>query len=221
MAPKIQPNAQKAASMLAWFHRTAQAHNIKDLEKTLPQVSSISGMHVKDYLQALADDGKIRVEKIGSGNWYWSFPSDEKKAKEVALAKTMEESIKARAVMAELRSKVGEASAARTEDTDMLMDSGDDRATLTIKHAELQKDVERLRVELKAYSEQDPVEMEKKVAETRQSREDVGRHSDQILTMEGWLKAQLGGGDRAQVLNVLKMLYVDEYDEDDESLREV
>lgn len=63
--------------------------------------------------------------------------------------------------------------------------------------------------------------MEKKVMETMQSREDVGKYSDQILTMEGWLKAQLGGGDREQVLNVLKMLYVDEYDEEDQSLREV
>ena len=35
-------------------------------------------MQVKDYLTALSDDGKIRVEKIGSGNWYWCFRGDEK-----------------------------------------------------------------------------------------------------------------------------------------------
>lgn len=89
------------------------------------------------------------------------------------------------------------------------------------KHTDLQKDIEKLRHELNAYSEQDPVEMEKKVMETTQLREDVGKFSDQILTMEAWLNAQLGGGDREQVLNVLKMLYVDEYDEEDQSLREV
>ncbi|KAH9878486.1 hypothetical protein IAQ61_001758 [Plenodomus lingam] len=221
MAPKIQPNAQKAATILAWFHRTAQAHSIKDLEKVLPQVSSISGMHVKDYLQALSDDSKIRVEKIGSGNWYWSFPSDEKKAKDTALAKVLEENNKASAVVAELRWKIEEAGAARTDNADMLMDPGEDRATLMAKHTDLQKDIEKLRHELNAYSEQDPVEMEKKVMETTQLREDVGKFSDQILTMEAWLNAQLGGGDREQVLNVLKMLYVDEYDEEDQSLREV
>lgn len=38
-------------------------------------------MVVKDFLTALSDEGLIRVEKIGSGNWYWSFKSDEKKHK--------------------------------------------------------------------------------------------------------------------------------------------
>ena len=124
-APKSQPNAQKAAAILAWFHRTAQAHSIKDLEKTLPQVSSISGIQVKDYLQALSDDNKIRVEKIGSGNWYWSFPSDEKKAKDAALSKAQDEYSKANAIVFELQSKVDEACAARTDDEDMLMETGE------------------------------------------------------------------------------------------------
>lgn len=81
-------------------------------------------MHVKDYLQALADDNKIRVEKIGSGNWYWSFPSDEKKAKDAALEKAQAEFDKINATVTELQSKVDEAGAARAEDEDMLVDTG-------------------------------------------------------------------------------------------------
>lgn len=123
-APKTQPNPQKAASILAWFHKTAQAHSIKDLEKTLPQVSSVNGMQVKDYLQALSDDNKIRVEKIGSGNWYWSFPADEKKAKNATLKKAQEEYDKVRATVSDLQAKVEGAEAARAEDEDMLMEPG-------------------------------------------------------------------------------------------------
>ena len=82
-------------------------------------------MQVKDYLQALSDDSKIRVEKIGSGNWYWSFPSDEKKAKEVALEKAQEEHDKASATVSDLQAKVDEAGAAREEDEDMLMGPGE------------------------------------------------------------------------------------------------
>jgi hypothetical protein len=81
-------------------------------------------MQVKDYLQSLADDNKIRVEKIGSGNWYWSFPSDEKKAKETALEKAQEEYNKAAAIVADLQAKVDEAGAAREEDEDLRMGSG-------------------------------------------------------------------------------------------------
>lgn len=57
--------------------------------------------------------------------------------------------------------------------------------------------------------------------EIQQSRFGVNKYSDQILTMEGWLKSQLGCGDRQHVLNILRMLYKDEYDEEDESLREI
>jgi hypothetical protein len=82
-------------------------------------------MHVKDYLQALADDNKIRVEKIGSGNWYWSFLSDEKKAKDAALEKAQEEYHKINTTVAELQAKVDEAGAARAEDEDILVETGE------------------------------------------------------------------------------------------------
>jgi len=82
-------------------------------------------MHVKDYLQALADDNKIRVEKIGSGNWYWSFLSDEKKTKDAALVKAQDEFNKANSTVAELQAKVDEAGAARAEDDDAMEDSGE------------------------------------------------------------------------------------------------
>lgn len=81
-------------------------------------------MHVKDYLQSLSDENQIRVEKIGSGNWYWSFPSDAKKAKEGALEKAQQEHDKASKIVQELQAKVDEAGAARAEDEDMLMEDG-------------------------------------------------------------------------------------------------
>lgn len=90
----------------------------------LPQVAAITGIQVKDYLQALQDDNKIRVEKIGSGNWYWSFSSDEKKAKEAVLKRARDDFTKADAVAAELQMKVDDAGAARGEDDDALADTG-------------------------------------------------------------------------------------------------
>jgi translation initiation factor 2B subunit (eIF-2B alpha/beta/delta family) len=89
-------------------------------------------MHVKDYLQSLADDNKIRVEKIGSGNWYWSFLSDEKKTKEAALEKAQEENNKANATVAELQAKVDESGAARADDEDILMETGESRSVLYV-----------------------------------------------------------------------------------------
>jgi len=234
--PKIQANPQKAATILAWFHKTAQAHSIKDLEKTLPQVGAISGMHVKDYLQALSDDNKIRVEKIGSGNWYWSFLSDEKKAKDAMLSKAQEEFNKINATVAELQAKVDEAGAARAEDEDVPTETGEcrtfahmawadahlggDRKTLITKHGDLTKELDKLRTELAAYSEQDPAEVEKKAAETQKARDDANNFTDQIYSMESWIKKQ-GTMAPAEFELVLKMLYGDEFDEEEGGLREL
>lgn len=34
-------------------------------------------MQIKALLKCLTDNSLVRVEKIGSGNYYWAFPSDE------------------------------------------------------------------------------------------------------------------------------------------------
>ncbi|KAF2200120.1 meiotic nuclear division protein 1 [Delitschia confertaspora ATCC 74209] len=220
MAPKTNTNASKLALIQSWFHKTAVAHNIKDLEKALPSVASINGMQVKDYLQALSDDNKIRVEKIGSGNWYWSFPSDEKKVKEAALEQAKEEHTKATVTVADLQAKIEEAGMARAEDEDMLLETGGDRKSLITKQAQLTKELEALRSELAAYSEQDPVEMDKKSQETVHYRLEAEKWTDQILSMEGWLKEHTGG-DKEQMTNIARQYYGEEYDEEEGGLREL
>ena len=218
MAPKTSTNANKQALILAWFHSTAVAHSIKDLEKVLPSVAGINGMQVKDYLQALSDDNKIRVEKIGTGNWYWSFPSDEKKAKEAVLEKAEQDHAKALATVRELQSKIEEAGMARGDDEDMLL--GNDRNSLVTRHADLTKQVDVLRTELAAYTDQDPIELKKKRAETTQFKAEADKWTDQILSMEGWLK-ELMGGDREQMTAMMRQFYGDEYDEEEGCLREL
>jgi hypothetical protein len=195
-------------------------------------------MQVKDYLQALSDDSKIRVEKIGSGNWYWSFPSEEKKAKEAILAKAQEERDKALATVAELQAKVNEAGAARAEDDDMLLGpgkpsnaianampflnvwAGQDRKSLTSRHAELLKDLDGLRQELAGYSDSDPAEVDNKRQEIGQCKQDAEKWTDQIQSMEGWFKEQTNG-DKEQMSGIMKMCYGDEFDEEEQCLREI
>jgi uncharacterized protein YPO0396 len=95
-----------------------------------------------------------------------------------------------------------------------------DRKTLITKHANLTKEIGQLRQELAAYSEQDPVEVEKKSNETQQFRSEVEKYTDQILSMEGWLKGQMGG-DLEQMTNLKREHYGDEYDAEEGSLREL
>lgn len=178
-------------------------------------------MQVKEYVQAVTDENLIRVEKIGSGNWYWSFLSDEKIRKEQALEKALADKEKAAATVMELQLKVDEAGAEREDDDDdMLMEGGGDRKTMTLKHAELEKELEKLRVELASYKDNDPMEVENQRKAIVKNRMEVERYTEQIQAMEGWFKKQVGG-DKEQMKGMKREWYGDEYDEDEAALREL
>lgn len=102
----------------------------------------------------------------------------------------------------------------------MLIRIGMDRKTLITKHAELVKELENLRLELATYCEQDPVEMDRKRNETQKLRDEVETYTDQILSMESWLKEQMGG-DLEALSNLKRMYYGGEYDEEEGGLREL
>jgi hypothetical protein len=99
---------------------------------------------------------------------------------------------------------------------------GGDRKTLISKHAELTKDLEKLRIELSAYSDQDPVELEKKATETERAHLDAEKFTDQILVMQGWINQQyFDGSGGPDFKEMLKSFYYDEYDEEEGCLREL
>lgn len=102
----------------------------------------------------------------------------------------------------------------------VLINSGGDRKTLIAKHADLSKDLEKLRIELAAYSEHDPVEVEKKTAETQQARLDAEKFTDHIYSMEGWLQKQCAL-DPVAMKEFREANYGDEFDEESGGLREL
>ncbi|KAK9458647.1 meiotic nuclear division protein 1 [Lipomyces oligophaga] len=79
MSRKGVSAAEKNARLLAFFEESASFFGIKDIEKQGSKATGISSMVIKDVLQGLIDEGLIRCEKIGSGNYYWRFPSDVKR----------------------------------------------------------------------------------------------------------------------------------------------
>jgi len=48
---------------------------LKELEKIGPKLKGIVSQSVKEILQSLVDDGLVSADKIGSSNFFWSFPS--------------------------------------------------------------------------------------------------------------------------------------------------
>lgn len=207
--------------MLKYFHESAVAHSIKDLEKALPSVASINGMQVRDYLQALSDESQIHVEKIGSGNWYWSFPGEAKKIKEDQVAKATEERDKAALLVNELQAKVDAATVSREDESGTPSEPGQDRASLTKRHTELGNALKPLEVELASYSDNDPVEIEKRREAAAAAKRRVDQYTEHIQSMECYLKNQgLGGGDREAWLNIVREWYGNQFDEEEQGLKE-
>lgn len=168
-------------------------------------------MQVKDFLQALSDEGQIRVEKIGSGNWYWSFASEAKKECTDTMTKLREEKEKVDVSLKEMESKVKEANALRGEDPD--------REGLIEKRLELEHGVEVLRKELEGYKDGDPGEVERRRKEIKSYQMKAERWTDNIGILEGQMLSCLGG-DREKLDGIKREVYGDEYVEG-EGLREL
>jgi len=174
-------------------------------------VASINGMLVKEYLQALSDDGKIHVEKIGSGNWYWSFMSEERKSRESVMDGLKKEHERVDAAVTEMEEKVREATGSRGEE--------EDRGKLIEMHFALEQEVGELRQELAGYKNNDPGEVDGKRKEVEGFEAMADMWTDNIGILESRLKEMLGG-DLAQLEGIKRSVYGEEYMEG-EGLREL
>ncbi|KZO90303.1 meiotic nuclear division protein 1 [Calocera viscosa TUFC12733] len=77
MAPRGLSADDKRVKMLELFHETKDFYQLKELEKLGPKMKGIVAQSVKEVVQDLVDDNLVQTDKIGSGNFFWSFPSQE------------------------------------------------------------------------------------------------------------------------------------------------
>lgn len=208
-APKNLPPAAKQVKIVEWFRESMGVYSLRELEKLLPSVGGINGMQVKDYIQNLLDESQIRVEKIGSGNWYWSFKSDAKKSKENMLNKLRDEESKLTTSIAEAEQTIEDEMAKREEDDEMLQGDGMDRTSLAAAHEALLKEMELLDKELALYSDNDPTEILWKVEETKELKRSTLVWTDNIESLECYITGMLG--DRSAVAQLMQNACGDEY----------
>ena len=160
-------------------------------------------MQVKDYMQALSDEGQIRVEKIGSGNWYWSFLSEEKRARDKVLSTLREEKEKINNSLEELREMVEMAGKGREVEDE-------ERSGLLSAYDTGRDEIEKLKVELDGYKDGDPEEVVRKKKEIEMLKGRVARWTDNIYCLEEYLR-EIVSGDREVVESIRMMYYGDEY----------
>ncbi|KAJ9262828.1 hypothetical protein DTO021C3_2942 [Paecilomyces variotii] len=219
MPPKGLSPAAKQQQIISHLRSTRTCHTLKDLEKMLPSVASINGMQVKDYIQSLTDEGQLRVEKIGSGNWYWVFPSEEKREKQRVRDALLKEVSRAEKGVNELEAQVDKVRKERERDRDADREDPNKREELEERLGELER-------ELKKLNEREQMVLKDGAGSVKKMREDVGNWkqgaslwTDNIYILEAYLE-KLAGGDREVVEAVKRECYEDEYIEG-EGLREL
>lgn len=185
----------------------------------LPSVASINGMQVKEYIQSLTDEGQLRVEKIGSGNWYWIFPSEEKRDKERVRDALLKEVGKAAKSVQELEEQMERVKKEREKDRKADQEDPNRRGELEERLGELER-------ELKKLKEREQMVLKDGAGSVKRMREDVRNWkemaslwTDNIYILEAYLE-KLAGGDREVVEAVKRECYEHEYVEG-EGLREL
>ncbi|KAJ3367806.1 Meiotic nuclear division protein 1 [Allomyces arbusculus] len=168
----------KRKRVLEIFHESKDVYQLKDIEKLAPKLKGVVAQSVKDVVQALVDDGLVQCEKIGSSNYYWSFPSQAAKAKRMRLdALTAEvEQLQARH-----DTLVHDLDAARSvrEDTD-------ERADLLTRLADEQQREAQLTAELDQYRDSDPESHKLMLQQADVCRDAANRWTDNIFTLQSY-----------------------------------
>ncbi|CAD6504094.1 BgTH12-05831 [Blumeria graminis f. sp. triticale] len=200
------------------MRNTMQVFTLKELEKILQTVASINPMQTKDYLQALQDENLIRVEKIGSGNWYWSFTSDAKKNRDKLMRNLQAEQNRLTELIALTERGTNEEIERRRTDVEEAVTPSDIKeensninpsdSYLQI-HEALMSESEILDKDLACYGESDPTTIAHKVEEATRSKESALLWTENIEALAGFLAARVS--DRTQLAEVMQAACGEEY----------
>lgn len=224
--------------LVEWLRKTGTAHTLKELEKTVPAaIQGIHGMAVKEYLNALLADDKLTVDKIGTGNWYWSFAPGKAAAQAIAAKKRAK--LKAgtgevetlQSGIASMTSRVEQVQAGKGAEVDKLKalaaslqlradnetttDDNFYRTLVETHRNSLQKQQATLQTELEQYADCDPEQQAQRKKEQERRVDDIRQVTDSIWTLESYM-AKLCNGDRNQLDMLRRECYGKEYREGEE-----
>ncbi|KAJ8076430.1 Meiotic nuclear division protein 1 [Marasmius tenuissimus] len=143
---------EKRTKLLELFHETKDFYQLKELEKLAPKMKGIVSQSVKEILQSLVDDGLVQADKIGSSNFFWSFPSQQGALIQNRLSAAKELKATHESQIKEITDAIEKEKASR-EDTE-------ERKAALATLSEMKREICKLDEELSAYGACDPVKLE-------------------------------------------------------------
>ncbi|KAF8906550.1 meiotic nuclear division protein 1 [Gymnopilus junonius] len=183
-APRGLSAEEKRIKLLEIFHETRDFYQLKELEKLGPKLKGIVSQSVKDVLQSLVDDGLVQADKIGSSNFFWSFPSQHGVLVQAKLDTAKDSRNAFQSQIAELKEVVLTAKAERVDS---------DSRTNALKNLEgLRKELSVLEIELNAYGDSNPAKVEEMQRAAFLAKEAAYRWTDNYGMLLGYFTRQTG-----------------------------
>ncbi|CAM9366144.1 unnamed protein product [Hapterophycus canaliculatus] len=167
---------EKRDKILAIYHSTQAIYNLKDIEKA----ASKQGVTVQtDVNQSLVDDGLVDMDKIGSSNFFWSFPSKVAVTKQNRVDFLKQNIAQAEEKIEANKRKISELQQGR-------VDTGDRREKLR-RVQEIGQRMQRLEEEYESLRENDPAELKKAVHLAQVCKDGVNRWTDNTWCIKNWM----------------------------------
>ncbi|KAJ1882848.1 Meiotic nuclear division protein 1 [Coemansia sp. RSA 486] len=179
MGPRLTID-EKRKRMMEIFHDTMEPYLLKELEKIGPKQKGIVSQTVKDVVQSLVDDNMVRCEKIGTSNYFWSFPSESALKRKTRLQDLQKEVLALETKQTELEQNIEQAMLGREQT--------EERKSLVEELTEVEQLWNGQQEELRQFRECDPELMAQRKKQAVVAKDAANRWTDNIFIIQGWVR---------------------------------
>ncbi|KAI7871138.1 meiotic nuclear division protein 1 [Spinellus fusiger] len=173
---------EKRKRLEALFHESGDFYQLKEVEK-LGTKKGIVSQAIKDVLQSLVDDGLVSTDRIGTSNYYWSFPAT------AALTHTRMRDLKReRDEELEKRKKLKET----TDTLSSACQPSEEREALLHQWKQAQQENKALLLALSPYKNNDPVMIKAKASASLRAKEAANRWTENLWTLQSYCVRTFG-----------------------------
>ncbi|EAY18678.1 Mnd1 family protein [Trichomonas vaginalis G3] len=169
---------EKLMAMQELMMESADIWTLKDLERDCPKKKGITAMSVKEVLQELCDNDLVSFEKIGSGNFYWCFPSEAFNKRKVRENKLNASISEVEQEIQQLQKEIQELEPGR--------EPCEERTKLDSEISTFSQQLSEIQKECSKYEQFDPAQIKKTQEQIQLAKDAANRWTDNIFVLKSW-----------------------------------
>ncbi|KAK3860930.1 hypothetical protein Pcinc_021624 [Petrolisthes cinctipes] len=171
---------EKRQKMMELFYEKKDFFQLKELEKMGPKEKGVISQAVKEIVQSLVDDAMVDTDKIGTGVYFWAFPS---KAISIRKRKIDDQNDKLQEVNKKLKIKKE-----KLEQAKVGREEGEGREEMLRRLSQLEDSQNQLNKDIQKYRDCDPEVLAQMKEGSVVAQAAANRWTDNICEVKRWVK---------------------------------